>query len=667
MQKAIYAGSPAVTDVNHRPPFGRALVLTISGLLLALGLVLLVGMLWQGISSTRESARQQIDETLNRSLERLQLLIGAARMTTASARRAALSPPVGSATLRFTLENVLAAFEQRPELSYLGIALPVTGEYGCLERTDDGTVLLWLYPGARREDPVTRVYVLTRHGFTLRDARPNDGYDPRAHPFYQAGLSAPADGAWMPVYPWVIHGPYSPHPWGLSFVQALHDDAGHLLGILDTDLDLPALNRFVGSLDAEYQTRLRIIELGTPPRLIAGPGVERTPLDLPPGLPPLAISGREFTGSMRLNGQRRWVAARRLDLSGGVSWLVIASQPDPVISMPMRRQLYQVLGAGLATVALLTLASMRMARHLARPLAELEQRATRIEHNGPEALQGEPPTAIGKFRETQRLCQAFDRMAMAMQQRTRELLTLNAELEQRVAHRTRDLQYLNQELETFSYSVSHDLRAPLRGIAGFTQIIARDHAGALVETARHYLDRVLAAAQRMGELIDDLLNLSRVSREQMHRTTVDLSAMARAILAELQQSAPERRVQIQVQDGLHADADSRLLRIALENLLGNAWKFTARSTAPRIDFTASSEGGSPGFAVSDNGAGFDSRYAGKLFGPFQRLHRMEEFPGTGIGLATVQRIIARHGGRITARGEPGKGATFWFTLEQGSA
>ncbi|MCW5620218.1 MAG: PAS domain-containing protein [Burkholderiales bacterium] len=242
------------------------------------------------------------------------------------------------------------------------------------------------------------------------------------------------------------------------------------------------------------------------------------------------------------------------------------------------------------------------------------------------------------------------------------LLAFNAELEQRVARRTRELQDLNQELETFCYSVSHDLRAPLRGIAGFTEILAKNYASALDDTAQGYLGRVRAATHRMGELIDDLLKLSRVSRDQMHRETVDLSAIARDVLANLQHAAPERQVELCIEDGLTAKGDPRLLRILLENLLDNAWKFTSKTPAASITFTASSEGNVPIFAVSDNGAGFDMRYASKLFGPFQRLHRATEFPGTGIGLATVQRIASRHGGRIWAEAEPGKGATFRFSL-----
>ncbi|MCV2218488.1 ATP-binding protein [Thauera sp. Sel9] len=249
-----------------------------------------------------------------------------------------------------------------------------------------------------------------------------------------------------------------------------------------------------------------------------------------------------------------------------------------------------------------------------------------------------------------------------LQQAQIQLLAFTAELEQRVAQRTWELQALNHELETFCYSVSHDLRAPLRGIAGFTEVLAKNYAGALDDKAQGYLGRVLAATNRMGELIDDLLKLSRVSRDQMQREMVDLSAIANEVLANLQNAAPEREAELFVEDGLAAEGDPRLLRILLENLLDNAWKFTSKTPVARIAFTADSEDGAPLFTVRDNGAGFDMRYADKLFGPFQRLHRMTEFPGTGVGLATVQRIVNRHGGRIRAEAELGKGATFRFSL-----
>ncbi len=244
-----------------------------------------------------------------------------------------------------------------------------------------------------------------------------------------------------------------------------------------------------------------------------------------------------------------------------------------------------------------------------------------------------------------------------------EIRQLNVNLERRVIERTTELQAANQELEAFSYSVSHDLRSPLRSIDGFSQAVLEDCADKLDDQGREHLNRVRAATQHMGLLIDDLIKLARVARAEMHRESVDLSALAAAVLAELQKSEPERRVECRIKPGLTAEGDARLLRVALDNLLGNAWKFTGKTANARIEFGAlPPETGGPAYFVRDNGAGFDMTYAGKLFGAFQRLHTAHEFPGTGVGLATVQRIVHRHGGRVWAEGAVGKGTTFYFTL-----
>lgn len=236
--------------------------------------------------------------------------------------------------------------------------------------------------------------------------------------------------------------------------------------------------------------------------------------------------------------------------------------------------------------------------------------------------------------------------------------TLNEDLQRRIA----ELAALNKELEAFSYSVSHDLRAPLRSIDGFSQALLEDYADTLDDDGRDYLRRVRAATQRMGELIDDLLTLSRVTRREMRREPVDLSGLAQAIMEQLVKTDPTRVVDVTITPGLRAEGDAHLLRVALENLLGNAWKFTSKQPLALIEFTATTRAGRPVYVVRDNGVGFDMAYSGKLFGAFQRLHRSSEFPGTGIGLATVQRIIARHGGRVWAEAEVNKGATFHFTL-----
>ena len=244
-----------------------------------------------------------------------------------------------------------------------------------------------------------------------------------------------------------------------------------------------------------------------------------------------------------------------------------------------------------------------------------------------------------------------------------EIRHLNADLERKVIERTAELLAVNQELEAFSYSVSHDLRAPLRSIDGFSQAVIEDYADRLDEQAKDYLNRVRAATQRMGHLIDDMLALARVARVEMMHDAVDLSALAAEVFAELQKSEPGRRVEYRIESGMVTLGDARLLRLALANLLGNAWKYTAHVPQPNIEFGARRNAqGTTDFFVRDNGAGFDMTYVDKLFGAFQRLHLSTEFPGTGVGLATVQRIIHRHGGQVRGEGVPGRGATFYFTL-----
>jgi two-component system NtrC family sensor kinase len=225
-----------------------------------------------------------------------------------------------------------------------------------------------------------------------------------------------------------------------------------------------------------------------------------------------------------------------------------------------------------------------------------------------------------------------------------------------------ELERKNRELESFSYSVSHDLRSPLRSIDGFSLALLQDHFDTLGGQGQDYLLRIRSAAQRMGELIDDLLQLSKVGRAELHRERVELSTLALEVVAALQAQDPDRIVDVSVQAGLTVDADSRLMRIVLENLLGNAWKFTGKVQHPKVELGATMLDGNQTFFIRDNGAGFDMTYAEKLFRPFQRLHSESEFPGTGIGLATIQRVIDRHGGRTWVEGAPDCGATVFFAL-----
>ncbi len=247
-------------------------------------------------------------------------------------------------------------------------------------------------------------------------------------------------------------------------------------------------------------------------------------------------------------------------------------------------------------------------------------------------------------------------------QAQQELQHHQEHLEELVEERTRELRVANKELEAFCYSVSHDLRAPLRAIDGFSRVLAEDHGENLEPGAHAALERMRAAAQRMGVVIDELLALSRITRAQLEVEGVDLTELAHDALARLRESDPHRHVTAHIAEGLHARGDPDLLSVALDNLLGNAWKYTVNVDEATIELFARTEGEEVVYIVRDNGAGFDMRFADKLFRPFERLHRVDEFPGIGIGLAIVQRVVHRHGGRIWAEGAVNAGANFYFTL-----
>lgn len=257
-----------------------------------------------------------------------------------------------------------------------------------------------------------------------------------------------------------------------------------------------------------------------------------------------------------------------------------------------------------------------------------------------------------RVEESERLNRAMINLLDDLQDSNKQLKSLSSHLTD-----------ANKELEAFTYSVSHDLRAPLRGIDGFSKIVLEDYADQLDEHGRDCLNRVRSAARRMGILIDDLLRLSRVSRAELNQVPVDISAMAEDIAGRFQEDTPDRKTEVKIEKGVRGIADPNLLHIVLENLISNAFKFTAKRTNTRIGFSCDHDGKETVFRVRDNGAGFDMRYAGQLFGAFQRLHDVDEFKGNGIGLSIVKRIIQRHGGRVWAEGVVGQGATFYFTLQ----
>jgi signal transduction histidine kinase len=298
---------------------------------------------------------------------------------------------------------------------------------------------------------------------------------------------------------------------------------------------------------------------------------------------------------------------------------------------------------------------------IALPITQLAETARVVSREKNFSVRAAPTSERG---EIAMLIEAFNEMLKEIQERDERLRKAREELEQRVLERTAQLEVANHELESFSYSVSHDLRAPLRSIDGFSQALLEDCADKLDDNGKDCLNRVRSASQRMALLIDDLLNLARVARSEVRREKVDLTAVAKAVAKELQQGEPGRQVEFVIGEGLNAEGDSLLLRLALQNLLGNAWKYTSRHDCGRIEFGLDQNGAHPVYFVRDDGAGFDPRYKNRLFGVFQRLHGAGEFPGTGVGLATVQKIVRRHGGEIWAEGAIEKGATFYFSLLQ---
>jgi PAS domain S-box-containing protein len=243
-----------------------------------------------------------------------------------------------------------------------------------------------------------------------------------------------------------------------------------------------------------------------------------------------------------------------------------------------------------------------------------------------------------------------------------EIHRLNTDLERRVVERTAELSAANHELDSFAYAVSHDLRAPLRAMSGFSQALLEDYGNQLADDAKKYLYQIGIASHRMSDLIDGILALSRSTRGDLRRDRIDVSALASQRLATLAGEDPSRQVSTRVESGLTVEGDARMIESVIDNLIDNAWKYTGKASAPEIRVYGETREGSPWICITDNGAGFDLAHAERLFKPFQRLHRQDEFPGIGIGLATVQRIIHRHGGEIEAHGKPNLGATFCFKL-----
>ena len=427
---------------------------------------------------------------------------------------------------------------------------------------------------------------------------------------------------------------------------------------------------------ARIEEAIRSLESGGSAQ---GISIRGLPEDLAARVSALRLAGIEFSHQARLalsgqaQGAETAVRLERLYADGTVilnAADAIAARLTDESQRLEREAIDKLLRLGLLDVTILVglwLAVRLRVIHPLRKLASVSRRFARGQHAARSGFRS--------FDEIGQLAAAFDAMAdeverdlKARRQAEASMAGMNAELERRVAERTRQLAQSNRELEAFSYSVSHDLRAPLRGINGFAGLMEEHCKGCPQDEPREHLGRIRRASLRMGSLIDDILDLSRVARHEIRIETLDFSAMARAVVEALAGADPARRVAVDVQDGLRARGDPILLHDVLENLIGNAWKFTAQREQARIGFGCiAGEDGEAVHFVRDNGAGFDMQYAGKLFGVFQRLHGPQQFEGNGIGLAMVQRILDLHGGRIWAEAAPGQGATFFFTLGGGTA
>jgi signal transduction histidine kinase len=421
-------------------------------------------------------------------------------------------------------------------------------------------------------------------------------------------------------------------------------------------------------------------------------GTRTKPLEYQIRARPAMLAARGEDGiieSEDYRGEPVLAAYRFIPVTSEWGWGMVVKRDKAELYAPLRLETTYSIFISLAGVLAVVGLTVVMARNLTQPILSLSQVAHKVSE-GDFAVRASVTTSdeVGKLAWTfnsmlQRVGSWHQQLEAEVKTRTAELnkaneeLTreinerqeaeeeirrLNAELEQRITERTAELVAANKELEAFSYSVSHDLRAPLRSIDGFSQALLEDYTDKLDAQGKDYLQRVRVASQRMAALIDDLLNLARVTRHEMRRETVDMSALAWMIAQDLKRRDPGRKVEFVIAEGVRAHGDAHLLRVVLENLIGNAWKFSRKHSTARIELGVKEQESKSAYFVRDDGAGFDMAYADKLFGPFQRLHGMTEFEGTGIGLATVQRTIHRHGGRVWAESAVEQGATFYFTL-----
>ncbi len=515
-------------------------------------------------------------------------------------------------------------------------------------------------------------------------------FDARVRPWYQNAVSRNT-ATWSDVY--IL---FTGQDMAISASQPVFDSEQNLIGVVAVDLFLSHLGNFLTGLDVGQAGQSFILErsglliassTGEKPYTILlnnnGPSrISTTDSDNPLTRITTKALLTEF-GSLEdilapaqfdfsKNSERYLGQVSPFEDDYGLNWLIVTVIPENDFMAQINANNRITILLILLTLIVVVALSALITRKLVRPISELNSSAGALARGEWEQVI-ESRSRIFEINDLSlsfndmaaRLKQMFTDLNREVSERKRAeaaLIELNKTLDAKVEERTSELETINKELDSFTYSVSHDLRAPLRRIDGFSQAILEEYEDQLDEQARDYFKRIIYSTASMNELIEDLLKLSRVTRQEIEHETVELSALVRAYLNQLKDKEPERNVQTVIAPDLAVEGDTALLRIAIGNILDNAWKYTAEAKIAKIEFGAINEGGRRVFYINDNGAGFDMHHADKLFKPFKRLHSEIEYAGTGIGLSIVSRIIIRHGGEVWAEGEVGNGATIFFAL-----